>query len=80
MTQNRALLLNGSIRVYVNYTHLYNWSPPPCYLTTDVLNDCYSEVMAYTALAYSYWASFHNAYGFLPHTIMIPTAAAIQKP
>ena len=25
-----------------------------CYLTTAVLNDCYSEVMAYTALVYSY--------------------------
>ena len=24
------------------------------YLTTPVLNDCYSEVMAYIALAYSY--------------------------
>ena len=30
-----------------------------------VLNDCYSEVTAYTALCYSYWASFHNAYGCL---------------
>ena len=25
-----------------------------CYLTTGVLNDCYSEVTAYTALAYSF--------------------------
>ena len=31
-------------------------------LQLAVLNDCYSEVTAYTALAYSYWASFHNAY------------------
>ena len=32
------------------------------YFTTAVLNECYSEVMAYTALAYSCWASFHDAY------------------
>ena len=31
------------------------------------LNDCYSEVTAYTALAYFYWASFHNAYICLHH-------------
>ena len=37
---------------YVNHAHLYNQSAPSCYLTTAVLNDCYSEVMAYTALAY----------------------------
>ena len=40
--------------VYVNYTHLYNWSTPPYYLTTAVLNNYYSEVMAYTALTYPY--------------------------
>ena len=40
------------------------------YVTTGVLNDCYSEirVIAYTVLAYSYWAGFHNAYGCLCHT------------
>ena len=48
--------------IYVNHTHLNNCSAPSCYFTTAVLNDCYSEVMAYTALAYSYWASFHNEY------------------
>ena len=52
---------------YVNHTYLYNWSAPPYYITTAVLNDCYSEVMAYTALAYSYWASFHDAYECLRH-------------
>ena len=51
--------------VYVNHTHIYNYSPLRYYLTTAVLNDCYSEVTAYTALAYSYWASFHDAYGCL---------------
>ena len=33
-----------------------------------VLNDCYSEVTAYTALAYSNWASFHDAYECLCQT------------
>ena len=28
---------------------------------------CYSEVTAYTALAYSYWAGFHDAYVCLCH-------------
>ena len=42
------------VYVYVNHTHLDNWSAPSCYFTTAVLNDCYSEVTAYTALAYSY--------------------------
>ena len=40
---------------------------PLCYFTTTVLNDCYSEVTAYTALAYSYWASFHDTYICLHH-------------
>ena len=31
--------------------------------------DCYSEVMAYTVLAYFYWASFHNTHGCLRHDI-----------
>ena len=53
--------------VYVNHTHLDNWSAPSCYFTTAVLNDCYSKVMAYTVLAYSYRASFHDAYICLRH-------------
>ena len=44
---------------------LHMW--PLVYLTTAALNDCYSEVTAYTALAYSYWGSFHDAYGCLCH-------------
>ena len=27
-----------------------------------LITNCYSELMAYTALAYSYWASFHHMY------------------
>ena len=27
----------------------------PCYVTTAVLNGCYSEGTAYTALDHSYW-------------------------
>ena len=46
--------------VYVNHAHLQNRSAPSCYFTTAVLNDCYSELTAYTVLAYSYWASFHD--------------------
>ena len=38
-----------------------------CYFATAALNDCYSEATAYTALAYSYWASFHDAYICLRH-------------
>ena len=55
------------VYVDVNHTHLYNWSAPPCYLNTAVLNDCYREETAYTALAYFYWASFYDAYGDLRH-------------
>ena len=36
--------------VYLNHTHLYNWSTPSCYFTKAALNGCYSEVTAYTAL------------------------------
>ena len=54
--------------VHVNHTHLDNRSAPSCYFTKAVLNECYSEVMAYTALAYSYWASYHDSYICLRHT------------
>ena len=57
--------------VYVNYTHLYNSSPPSFYVTTVVLNDCYSEVTANTVLAYSYWASLHDTYGCLRHALFL---------
>ena len=40
--------------VYVNHTHLDNWSASSFYFATAVLNDCYSEVTTYTVLAYSY--------------------------
>ena len=53
--------------VYINYTHLDNWSPQSCYLTTAVLNNCYSEVTTYTVLGYSYWTNFHDAYICLCH-------------
>ena len=59
--------LNTRTCSYVNHTHLDNLSTPSCYFTTAVLNDCYSEVTAYTALAYSYWASFHDVYICLRH-------------
>ena len=53
--------------IHVNHAYLYNRSALSCYFITAVLNDCYSEVTAYTVLAYSYWASFHNAYVCLCH-------------
>ena len=53
--------------VHVNHAYLYNPSAPSCYFTTAVLNDCYSELTAYTAIAYSYWASFHDTYICLRH-------------
>ena len=53
--------------VYVNHTHLYNRSALSCYFTKAALNYCYSEVTAYTVLAYSYWASFYDACGCLRH-------------
>ena len=31
-------------------------------LATHTYNECYSELTAYAALAYSYLASFHNVY------------------
>ena len=43
------------------HTHLCDWSTPPCCLGTAVLNDCESEVMAYTVLACSYWVGFYDA-------------------
>ena len=36
-------------------------------LNYSCFNNCYSEVTAYTVLAYSYWASFHDAYECLRH-------------
>ena len=32
------------------------------HVSTATFNECYSELMAYTALAFSYWISFHEAY------------------
>ena len=48
------------VYVQVNHAYLQNWSALSYYLTIAALNDCYSEA---TALAYSYWASFFDAYG-----------------
>ena len=38
--------------MFVSTTPTFITEAPPCYLTTAVLNDCYSEVTAYIALAY----------------------------
>ena len=65
--------------VYINHTHLDNWSAPSCYFTPAVLNDSYNEVTAYTALAYFYSASLHNVYAcrLMSHPLAIPTTTAI---
>ena len=36
-----AFLLNALI--HMHYTHLYNWIPPPYYLCTNILNNCYQS-------------------------------------
>ena len=54
--------------VHVCHFHLYNWSAPSCYSSTAAYNDCYSELAPYTALAYSYRVSLHDAYECQGHT------------
>ena len=64
-TAQASSLLNGSICLHLHTSTIPTFiteAPPLYHLTKAVLNDCYSEVTAYTALAYSYWASFHDAY------------------
>ena len=48
------------VYVHVRYAHLHNWSAPSSYSNTATFNRFYSESMPYTALAYSYWVSFHD--------------------
>ena len=50
-TSTTPTFVTEALRLLVNYS---------CF-------DCYSQVTAYTSLAYSYWASFHVAYGCLRH-------------
>ena len=40
--------------VHVCHTHLYNWITLSFHLRTPVLNNCFSKVTAYIALAYSF--------------------------
>ena len=51
----------------VHHTHFYNWSAPSCYSSTAAFDDCYSQLMPYTALTHSYWVSFHDAYQCLSY-------------
>ena len=53
--------------VYLNHTHLYNWSAPSCYFTKAALIDLQWSNSLYSASSYSYWASFYDAYGCLRH-------------
>ena len=40
--------------IHLHHTHPYSLSAPSCYSSTAVFNNCYSELMPYTALANSY--------------------------
>ena len=48
--------------IHIHHTHPYSYRALSCYLNTAAFNDCYSELMPYTALANSYWVSFYDAY------------------
>ena len=57
-----APTFKGAIRVHQHQPHpSLKLKAPSCCLTTDVLNDCYSEAMAYTALAYSVFTTCMDA-------------------
>ena len=45
--------------VHVHHTHQ---SALSCYSSTAAFVDCYSELMLYIALVYSYWVSFQDTY------------------
>ena len=49
------------MHIHINHTHLQNWSVSLCYFATGILNDCYSEETAYTALV------FYEVYGYQGH-------------
>ena len=52
------------------YVHLhpYNLSALYYYSSTAVCNDCYGELMPYTALANSYGVSVYDVYQLQGHT------------
>ena len=49
---------------HVYHTHLYNQSALSCYSSTAAFNNCYSELMPYTALSNSYGVSTYDVYQF----------------
>ena len=53
--------------VHVHHTHPYNLSASSLYSSTIAFNDCYNELMPYTALANSYEVSAYDAYQFQGH-------------
>ena len=61
--------------IHIRYTNLYNSSVSSCYSSTAACKDCYSELTAYKALTYSYWASFHNAYPWQGYDHQLRTVA-----
>ena len=51
------------------YVHVrpYNLSALSCYLSTAAFNECYSEIIPYTALANSYGVSIYDVHQFQSH-------------
>ena len=45
---------------HVCHTHLYNWNAMLCYLCAAVINDCKSEVMAYTVHTHKHFVDKIN--------------------
>ena len=50
--------------VHVHHTHPYNLNAPSFYSSIAAFNDCYSELIPYTALANCYGVSAYDAYQF----------------
>ena len=54
--------------VQVCHTHPYKLSAPSCYLNTAAFNNCYCELIPYTALANSYGVSVYDVYQYQGHS------------
>ena len=57
------------VYIYIYIIVISGLCPYELHLPTPLLDTCYSEVTAYTALAYSYWT----------HPLMILTVAAVSR-
>ena len=75
ITRRRLSIFKTSSSFKCLDTHTFVYATPALitevfHLVTQVVkaafNKCYSQIMAYTALAYSYWVSFHDTYVTIP--------------